>query len=102
MTALLSYFLFTVQKLELENVFPRDIRNIRTVNRLTADYKYSLCNSENLQQPIQKDLSKKLKPCPKFSAPFVKFTSIFEHFEKKVAFIGFVFSKLRTTKDVVK
>ena len=24
-------------------------------NRLTADYKYSLCNSENLQQPIQRD-----------------------------------------------
>ena len=28
---------------------------------LTADHKYSLCNRENIQQPIQMQLSKKEK-----------------------------------------
>ena len=31
------------------------------VNTLSADEKYFLCNTENLPEPIQMELSKKLK-----------------------------------------
>ena len=33
------------------------------VNTLTADDKYSICNTLNLQQPIQMQLSKKFQQC---------------------------------------
>ena len=49
------------------------------VNTMTADDTYSLNNSENLQQPIQMQLSKKRK----FFASFLKPTSNFQHFAKK-------------------
>ena len=52
------------------------------VNTLTAYDKYPFCNSENLWQPIQMQLSKKEKTFPEFFAPFPKSTSNFEHFEK--------------------
>ena len=53
------------------------------VSTLTADDKYSLCNRKNLSQPIQMQLSKKQKFFAEFLAAYVKFTSKFEHFEKK-------------------
>ena len=49
------------------------------VNTMTADDTYSLNNSENLQQPIQMQLSKKRK----FFASFLTATSNFQHFAKK-------------------
>ena len=53
------------------------------VNKVTADDKYSLCNSETLQQPFQMQLSKKQKLFSELLALFLKRTSNFEHFEKK-------------------
>ena len=53
------------------------------VDRLTADNKYSLHNRENLPQSIPMELFKKQKPFSQFFANFLKFTSNFEHFEKK-------------------
>ena len=53
------------------------------VNTLTADDKYSLLNSENLWQPIQKQLSKKQQTFSDFFASFLKFTSNVEYFETK-------------------
>ena len=53
------------------------------VSILTADDKYSLCNRKNLSQPIQMQLSKKQKFFAEFLAAYLKFTSKFEHFEKK-------------------
>ena len=35
-----------------------------------------------------------------FSAPFVKYTSIFQHFEKNMTIIAYVFPKLRTFRIV--
>ena len=45
------------------------------VNTSTADEKYSPRNSENLPQPIQMQLSKKLKRFSRVFAAFRKFTS---------------------------
>ena len=53
------------------------------VNILTTDDKYFLCKSENLQQPIQLQISKKQKTFSQFFAPFLKFTLNFKHFEKR-------------------
>ena len=47
------------------------------VNTLTANNKSSVCNSENLEKPIQMILSKKQKTFPDFFSVFVRFTSNF-------------------------
>ena len=47
-------------------------------------------------------LCKKQKTLFDFFAPFLKATSIFAHFKKKMIPISYVFSKLRATKDVVR
>ena len=49
----------------------------------TANEKYSLRNSQNLQLPIQRQLSKKRKTFSQFFAVFVTFTLGFQYFEKK-------------------
>ena len=49
------------------------------VNTLAADYKYSLCTRENLQQTTQLQLFKEQF----LFAAYLKSTSNFEHFEKK-------------------
>ena len=52
------------------------------VNMLTAQYKCSCSNRENLPLPIQMESSKKLKTiCQSFIA-FLESTLNFEHFEK--------------------
>ena len=53
------------------------------LDTMTADDKYSLCNKENVQQPIQMELSKKQKTFPEFVASVLTCTTNFEHFEKK-------------------
>ena len=72
------------------------------VNTFTGDDKYSLHNREDLQQPIQIQLSKKQKKNSEFFAVFLKFTSNFEHFEKNITFIAHLLAKLRIANDVVK
>ena len=71
------------------------------INILTADDKYSLLNKDNLAQPIQMQLSKK-KMFSKLFSSFFKCRSNFEHFEKKMTFIDYVFPKLRTVKHIVR
>ena len=53
------------------------------VDTLTPDNKYSLCNKDNLQQPIQMELCKKQKLLSQLPAASVKLTFNFQHFEKK-------------------
>ena len=53
------------------------------VKTLTADDKYSLPNSENLQKTIKMQLSKILKTFSRSFAELVQSTSNFKHFEKK-------------------
>ena len=68
------------------------------VNRLTADDKYSLLNCEELRQAIQMQSFKKRKKFSQFIFAFLKFRSNFEHFEKKMTLIAYVFPKLETPK----
>ena len=52
-------------------------------NTLTADAKYPIQDCENLQLPIQMQLSEKQKSSSEFFVPFLQSTSIFTRFEKK-------------------
>ena len=53
------------------------------VNTLTADGKYPVQGCENLQLPIQMQLSEKRKTFSEFFVPFLESTSNFKHFERK-------------------
>ena len=53
------------------------------VNTLTADYKYSRQNRENLWQQVLMQISLKLKTCSQFFIAFLKSTLNLEYFEKK-------------------
>ena len=53
------------------------------LNTLTADGKYPVQGCENLQLPIQMQLSEKQKSFSEFFVPFLQSTSIFTRFEKK-------------------
>ena len=52
------------------------------INTVTTDYEYSRGNKENLQLPIQRQLSEKLKTFSQFFIAFLKCTLNLEHFEK--------------------
>ena len=53
------------------------------VYTLTSDGKYPVQGCENLQLPIQMQLSEKRKTFSEFFVPFLESTSNFKHFEKK-------------------
>ena len=60
------------------------------VNTLTTDDKYSLLSKDNLIQPIQMILCKKFF-FSELSWAFLRSTSRFEHFQKKMTLIAYVF-----------
>ena len=51
---------------------------------------------------IQMHLSEKQKIFSKFFSAFFKSALNFEHFQKKMTLIGYVFPKLTTTKNVLR
>ena len=53
-------------------------------------------------QPIQMQFSEKQKPFSQLFCAFFKSISNFEHFQKKITLIAYVFPKLRTPKYVVR
>ena len=53
------------------------------VNTLTADGKYPVQGCENLQLPIQMQLSEKRKTFSEFFVPFLESTPNFKRFERK-------------------
>ena len=55
-----------------------------SVNTLTSDGKYPVQGCENLQLPIQMQLSEKQKNFSQFFVSFVESSSNLKHFEKKV------------------
>ena len=71
------------------------------VNTLNAEVWDFLRYSENLQQSIQMQLSNKSKIFSEIFTPFLKFTSNFKHFKKKMTLIAYLFLELRTAKHVV-
>ena len=53
------------------------------VNNLTADYKHSSENRENLPQQVQKQISQERKTFSGFFIGFLKCTLNLEYFQKK-------------------
>ena len=72
------------------------------INRLTADDTYSLLSRDNSMQTIQMHLSEKEKNFSEYFFAFLKSTSNFEHFQKKMTRIAYEFPKLGTPKNVVR
>ena len=68
------------------------------VHTLAADGKYRVLNRDILMIPIQMQLSHKQKRFSNHFAEFLKSTLNFDHFEKKMTLISFLFPILRTPK----
>ena len=71
-------------------------------NTLTADDKYSLISRDNWMETIPMRLSQKQKIFSEFFSAFFKSALNFEHFQKNMTLIAYVFPKLPTTKDVLR
>ena len=71
------------------------------VNTLTPDGKYQGQYCENLQLPIQMQLSEKGKTFSQFFVPFLESPSNFKHFKKKMMVIANVFPNFQTVKNFV-
>ena len=69
-------------------------------NTLTADDKYSLISRDNWMQRIQKHLSQKQNIFSEFFSAFFESALNFEHFQKKMTLMAYVFPKLPTTKNM--
>ena len=74
----------------------------RFLNTLTADDKYSLISRDNWMQTIQMHLSQKQNVFSQLFSAFSESALNFKHFQKKMTLIGYVFSKLPTTEDVLR
>ena len=72
------------------------------VNTLSEDDKYCLLYRDNLTKPIQILLSQKQKTFSQFGSAFLKSTLNFEHFQKKINLIAYVFGKLPSPKKVIR
>ena len=103
MRAPLSSWVITVKEMELqESILETWKLFSRFLNTLTADDKYSLISRDNWMQTIQKHLSQKQKIFPAFFGAFFESALNFEHFQKRMTLIAYVFPKLPTTKDVLR
>ena len=71
------------------------------LNTLTANDKYSLNSKDKAMQTIQMHLSQEQNIFSQFFSAFFESALNFEHFQKKMTLIAYVFSKLRTAKDVL-
>ena len=72
------------------------------LHTLTVNDKYSLNSKDKGMQKNQMHLSQKQNIFSKFFSAFFESALNFEHFQKKMTLIAYVFSKLRTTKDVLR
>ena len=85
MRRLLSYFSITLRENDLENVSLIKVSNHRGFSKQawTADYKYPVLECENLQFPIQMQLSSKEKIFSELFFPLMEPPPNFKHFQKK-------------------
>ena len=70
------------------------------LNTLTANDKYSLISKDKWMQRIQMHLSQKQNTFSRFFSSFFESALNFQHFQKNMTLIAYVFPKLLTTKDV--
>ena len=103
MRAPLSSWVITVNVIEFQKSLLDTWKFFRHFfNRLTANDKYSLISKDKLMETIQMHLSQKQNNFSQFFFAFFKFPLNFEHFQKKMTLIAYVFPKLPTTKDVLR
>ena len=74
----------------------------RFLKTLTANDNCSLNSKDKWMQTIQMLLSQKQNIFPEFFSSFFESALNFEHFQKEMTLIAYVFPKLPTTKDVLR
>ena len=72
------------------------------LNTLAADEMYLVLHNDNLTIPIQMQLSEKQKTFSEFFAPFLKWISNFERFEKKDERQRFCMSEITNSEKVLR
>ena len=103
MRAPLPAWVITVKVIELENYLLDTWKLFRPFfNTLTADDTYSLISKNKWMQTIQMHLSQKPNTFSEFFFAFFEFVLNFEHFQKKMTLIAYVFPKLPTMKDILR
>ena len=103
MRALLPARVITVKVIELQKSLLDTWKFFRPFHKtLTANDKYSLNSKDKWMETIQMLLSRKEKNFPEFFSSFFEFALNFEHFQKKMTLMAYVFPKLPTTKDVLR
>ena len=103
MRARLSCRVITVKVCEFQkSLFDTWIFFLPFLNTLTADDKYSLISKDKWMETIQMHLSQKQKIFSDFISAFFESAINFEHFQKKMTLIAYVFRKLPTTKRVLR
>ena len=103
MRAPLAARVITVKVIELQKSLLDPWKFFRPFfNTLTADDRYSLISKNKWMQTIQMHLSQKPKFFSELFCAFFEFVLNFEHFQKKMTLIAYVFPKLPTTKHVLR
>ena len=69
---------------------------------MTANDKYSLNRQDKGMETIQMHLSQKQNIFSEFFSAFFQSALNFEHFQKEMTLIAYVFPKLPTTKHVLR
>ena len=103
MRVLLPAPVITVKVIELQKSLLDTWKFFRPfLNTLTADDRYSLISKNKWIKTIQMLFSKKQNVFSQFFSAFFESALNFEHFQKKMTLIAYVFPKLPTTKDVLR
>ena len=103
MRAPLSSWVITVKVIELQKSLLDTWKFfVPFLNTLTANDKYSLISQDKWMQTIQMLLSQKQNNFSQFFSSFIECALNFEHFQKKITLIAYVFPKLPTTNDVLR
>ena len=103
MRALLPSRVITVKVIELKKSLLDTWKFFRPfLNTLTADDKYSLISKDNWMEKIQMHLPQEPRFFYGFFSLFFESALNFEHFQKKMTLIAYVFPKLQTMKDVLR
>ena len=103
MRAPLLPWVITVKVIELQKSPLETWKFFRPfLNTLTADDKYSLISRDNLMQTIQMHLSQKQNIFSQFFSAFPESALNFEHFQKKMTLIAYVFPKLPSPEDALR
>ena len=103
MRAPLSSWAITVKVIELQKWLLDTWKFfVPFLNTLTANDNYSLISKAKWMETIQMLLSQKQNNFSEFFSSFIESALNFEHFQKKITLIAYVFPKLPTTKHVLR